>query len=349
MNATIEDFDMSIKNCLIFILPLLIFTACSHTGPHKPDWIDGQANQYPAQAYLSGYGQSEYRAIAQDRARADLSKIFQVNIYEQSEDKVAYQGQKTADGQQETLLLTDSSRIIATQTEQIVSGIRIAEIWQDPQNQQYHALAILDRIKMSNSLRQTIDQQDIAIEKEITQSQRQNELLIKIGHASQALTLQKAREANQNFLVIIDPAGIGVPPRYHSETLHVDRNALLNRLHIAIEVTPTSMGDIQPIVSGALAHAGFQHEKDPSKANYVLITELKVDQHQDNEGWYWYRGTLQVSLKNIETQQQSGSHRWEIKVSAQQPELAKQRVMNAVDTTLKTELRQIIIQFGYPD
>ena len=73
------------------------------------------------------------------------------------------------------------------------------------------------------------------------------------------------------------------------------------------------------------------------------MTELKIKQHQDNEGWYWYRGTLQISLKN------SGTHRWQIKVSAQQPELAMQRVLDAVNTTLKTELRQVIIQYGYPN
>lgn len=339
---------MTIKRCLTFILPLLMFNACSSTGQHKPDWIDTQAEQYPPQAFLTGYGQNEYRAIAQDRARADLSKIFQLNIYEQSEDKIEYKGQKTPDGKQVSHLQTDSSRHIVAQTEQVVSGIHIAETWQDPESHQYHALAVLDRTKISNSLRQSIDQQDIAIEKEITQSQQQKELLQKISHASRALELQKSRETNQSILVIIDPTGIGVPPRYHSETLQVDRKALLNRLHIATEVPQNSIGDLQPIVTGALIHAGFQHENDPEKANYSLTAELDVEQHLDNEGWYWYRGTLQISLKNAETQQQNGSHRWDIKVSAQQPELAQQRVLNAVNTTLKTELRQVIIQLGNP-
>jgi len=204
----------------------------------------------------------------------------------------------------------------------------------------------LDRTKMSNSLRQTIDQQDIAIEKEIAQSQQQNELLSKISHASRAFSLQQSRDANQKMLGIIDPAGIGVPARYHSETLLVDRNALLKRIHLSSEITEESMGDLEAIVTGAMAHAGFQHEIDQSKANYNLMAALKVDLHQDNEGWYWYRGTLQISLKNIETQQQSGTHRWDIKVSAQQLDLAKQRVLDAVDTTLKSELREVIIQFG---
>lgn len=62
------------------------------------------------------------------------------------------------------------------------------------------------------------------------------------------MALQTSRETNQNFLSIIDPTGIGVPPRYHAETLRVDRNALLNRLHIASEITPDSMSNIQAIV-----------------------------------------------------------------------------------------------------
>ncbi len=336
---------MSTLRSSIFVIFFLIITACSNSGPKKPDWINGLPKEYPPQIYLSGHGQSKYRAIAQDHARADLSKIFQVKLSEQSEDNVEFKGE-IIKGKRLTQLQSSSSRNIKTSIDQVVSGIRIAESWQDPQSKQYHALALLDRNKMANGLRQTINQQDIATEKEIAQSQQQSELMVKINYANRALALQQSRQANQRVLAIIDPTGIGVPPRYNPTALLADRDALLSRLHIAVEIINDSIGDIESIVTGALARTGFQHEKNKDSANYLLKTRLNVDQSHDKKGWYWYRGSLQINLTNQKTGQDSGNFRWEIKVSAQNPELAMQRVRDTINRKLSSELRVVIIKLG---
>ncbi|MFV1985023.1 MAG: LPP20 family lipoprotein [Thiohalomonadales bacterium] len=336
---------MSTLRSFIFVIFFLIITACNSSGPKKPDWVNGLPEDYPPQSYLSGHGQSKYRAIAQDHARADLSKIFQVKLSEQSEDNVEFKGE-IIKGKRLTQLQFSSSRNIKTSIDQVVSGIRIAESWQDPQSKQYHALALLDRNKMANGLRQTINQQDIATEKEIAQSQQHSELMVKINYANRALALQQSRQANQRILAIIDPTGIGVPPHYNPAALLADRDALLSRLHIAVEITNDSIGDIESIVTGALARTGFQHEKNNDSANYLLKTRLDVDQSHDKKGWYWYRGSLQINLTNQKTGQDSGNFRWEIKVSAQNPELAMQRVRDTVNRKLSNELRVVIIKLG---
>lgn len=330
---------------LILIIPVLMLIACSSPTPRQPNWVHGQAEQYPAQLYLTGHGQSDFRSIAQDRARADLSKIFQVKLSEKSADSVDFKGE-TIDGKQQSQLQSRSSRYVSTSMEQIVSGIRIAEIWQHPHNKQYHTLAIMDRNKMSNGLRQTINQQDLTTEKEIALSQQQNELLMKINYANRSLALQRSRQANQRLLAIIDPTGIGVTPRYSLSALLADRDTLLKRLHISVEIIHDSIGDIESIVTGAVAGAGFQHELNAVNSNYVLLTSLNVDQYRDQTGWYWYRGNLQINLTNQKTAQDAGSYRWEIKVSSQRPELAIQRVRDSVDKILSTELRDTIIQLG---
>ncbi len=336
---------MQTNHFYIFVIPILMMTACSSSGPQKPDWVDGQAAKYPSQMYLTGRGQNESRAIAQDRARADLSKIFQVKLSEQSEDNTEYKS-VTVMSKQVSKLQSSSNRNIKTRLEQVVSGIQIAESWLAPEQKQYHILAVLDRTKMTNSLRQTINQQDSATDKEVSHSQQQNELLMKINHANRALSLQVSRQANQRLLTIIDPIGVGVKPRYNPESLLTDRNALLRRIHIAVEITHDSIGDIDSIVTGALASSGFQHEKNPDKANYLLLTKLNVEQTTDKSGWYWYRGSLQINLTNQKTKQDGGSHRWEIKVSAQNPGLAIQRVRDAVNKKLSAELQQAIIKLA---
>ena len=337
---------MSLYRNLLLVLFLSLLTACSTSGSKQPDWINAASSGYPENAYLLGRGQSDNRALAQDRARADLSKIFQLRVIEESEDIVKFESQNLAAKQTGTTAAS-SSRYITTQTDQIVAGIRIAELWQDPANKQYHALAVLDRNQTANDLRQAIQQQDTATEHEITVARQQGNLFSQLSHASQALAIQSGRYENQRMLKIIDPTGMGMPPVYNLASLRTDRDNLLHRVHIELRLLNDPIGGVEPILQGALAKAGFQHDT-PSKAGYRLEADLQLDGFTDDKGWYWYRRSLQINLLSQAEAQSQGSHRWDIKVAAQNPDTAAQRARDAIDKTLNVELRDVIIGFGTP-
>ena len=335
---------MSLYRNLFPFLFISLLTACTSPGSKQPDWINAGSDKYPANAYLLGRGQSDNRALAQDRARSDLSKIFQLRVIEESEDVVKFETQNLA-GQQTGKTATSASRYITTQTDQIVEGIRIAELWQDPANKQFHALAVLERNQAANDLRQAIQHQDTATEHEITFARQEDNLFSQIGHASQAVAIQSNRYENQRMLKIIDPTGIGVPPVYNLAGLRADRNSLLQRVHIELRLLNDPIGGVEPILQGALAKAGFQHDTT-SKANYRLEADLQLDGFADNKGWYWYRGSMQINLLSKAKDQSQGSHRWDIKVAAQNPDTAAQRARDEIDKTLNAELRDVIIGFG---
>jgi hypothetical protein len=324
-----------------------LFTACSTSGSKQPDWINAGSDKYPANAYLLGRGQSDNRALAQDRARADLSKIFQLRVIEESEDVVKFESQSLA-GQEAGRTTASASRYITTQTDQIVEGIRIAELWQDPANKQFHALALLDRNQAANDLRQAIQNQDTATEHEITFARQHDNLFSQIGHASQAVAIQANRYENQRMLKIIDPTGMGIPPVYNLASLNADRDSLLQRVHIELRLLNDPIGGVEPILQGALVKAGFQHDTR-NQANYRLEADLQLDRFSDTKGWYWYRGSLQINLLSRTEDQSQGSHRWDIKVAAQNPGTAAQRARDAIDKILNAELRDVIISFGKPE
>ncbi len=326
---------------LLFLVSLL--TACS-TATKQPDWINANSAQYPANAYLLGRGQSDNRALAQDRARADLSKIFQLRITEQSEDVVTFASQAQEAGKIEA----SASRFITTQTDQIVEGIRIAELWQDPASSQYHALAVLDRNQAANDLRQAIQAQDAATEDEITFARQQNDLFNQIGHASQAVAIQSSRYENQRILKIIDPTGIGIAATHNLTSLRSHRDELLQRVQIELLILNDPIGGVAPILQGALAGAGFRHAAN-NKANYRLEADLQLDGFPDNKGWYWYRGSLQINLLDNTGGQSQGSHRWDLKVAAQNPDTAAQRARDQISKNLNAELRSVIVSFGVPE
>jgi hypothetical protein len=337
---------MSLYRSLFSFLLISLFTACTSSGSKQPDWINAGSDKYPATAYLLGRGQSDNRALAQDRARSDLGKIFQLRVIEESEDVVKFESQSLA-GQETGKTATTASRYITTQTDQIVEGIRIAELWQDPANKQFHALAVLERSQATNDLRQAIQNQDTATEHEITFARQQDNLFSQIGHASQAVAIQSNRYENQRMLKIIDPTGIGVPPVYNLASLRTDRDSLLQRVHIELMLLNDPIGGVEPILQGALAKAGFQHDTT-NKANYRLEADLQLDGFADNKGWYWYRGSMQINLLSKAKDHSQGSHRWDIKVAAQNPDTAAQRARDEIDKTLNAELRDVIIGFGTP-
>ena len=336
---------MSLYRNLMLLLMLALVSACSTPATKQPDWINAASRDYPANAYLLGRGQSDNRALAQDRARADLSKIFQLRVIEESEDTVMFESPDLA-AKKAGKTTSSASRYITTQTDQIIAGIRIAELWQDPVNKQFHALAVLDRNQAANDLRQAIQNQDNATEHEITVARQQPNLFNQLGHASRAVAIQASRYENQRMLKIIEPTGLGIPPVYNLTSLRADRDNLLQRVHIELQVLNDPLGGVEPILQGALAKAGFQHSSN--KADYRLETDLQLDGFTDDKGWYWYRGSLQINLLSQPENQSQGSHRWDIKVAAQNPDTAAQRARDTIEKTLNAELRNVLIGFGTP-
>lgn len=292
----------------------LILAGCGTTSNTRPDWIDAKSKAYPSERYLIGRGEAERQARARDRARADLAKIFQVAVAEQSRDIVKYSSQGIGNDAVKQLE-TEASRDIETRTEQVLSGINIAESWQDPKDKSYHVLAALDRLQTSNRLRQEINQLDEVTDQHIAAAKNTPDLITRIGAASRAVESQVERDSTQRILKIVDRSGVGVIPKHNLGKLVNGRDALIKRLTISPKVSQDGIGGLERTLAGALASVGFSHKgKD---ANYILDASLDTQPIEDKEGWIWIRASLDINLQDAKTGQSRGSHRWSIKASAQ--------------------------------
>jgi len=321
----------------IFAPMLLLISGCA-SQPTQPDWIAGDSEQYKSSLYLIGRGQATTQEEAKDRARADLSKIFQVSVAADSEDVQQFKSASGAPGQYESL----SSRRITTHTSQIISGIQIAELWQDPATKNYHALAILPRLQTATSMRQQISHLDEATGNYIEHSRKNSDLFLKIAAASQAVESQQERDALQKSLQVVDPAGRGTDSQWNIAKLNSDLDGLLKRVRIASQVAPDSTGGLAEVVDGALAKAGFMIETGQNP-DFVLRAQMKLDDLGFQEGWYWQRGVLEINLSETATNRVRGTRRWTIKGNAPDRESAVKRAVNQADAVLKQELRTAII------
>lgn len=330
------------KRLSILLLPALL-AGCA-TTPKTPDWVNGPAKAYPAAQYLIGRGDAATVEQAQDRARADLAKIFEVAVTVEFEDVQAFT-RRGDSGETPGQIEQRTQRRLQTRTDKIVSGIRIADLWQDPATRTHHALAMLPRLQAGASLRQEIGALDDATRRYLEQSRQADDVLVKIGAAGRALDAQHERDGLQKSLKIVDTTGRGVEAEWSSARLRADLDELLKRLRVAVHVAADSPEGFAPVVRGALAHAGFLIDTADNPP-YVLEAQLQAEDLGYREGWYWQRGTLVVTLRDTAAQRARGSQRWPVKASAQERATARQRLLKETDTVLKKELRAILIGFA---
>ena len=326
---------------LIPTLAIVALIAGCASAPSQPDWVSGTSSRYPDTQYLTGRGQATTVDEARDRARADLAKIFEVAIAVSSEDVQTYSVGAKAPGQYEA----QATRHIATRTDQIVRGIQIAELWQDPVTKTAYALAVLPRLPAATSLRQEIERLDGATRTYLDQARASDDLFIKIGAASHALDAQLERQAYQKSLKIVDLTGRGVEPEWNSAKLAADLAELLKRVRVATRVPPQAPPGFGEIVNGAVAAAGFMIETG-DKPDFVLDADLTLQDLGLQEGWYWQRGTLEVRLTEASTNRVRGGQRWPIKTSARDKASSQSRALDEVDKLLKQDLRATIVGFA---
>jgi len=330
---------MKLSTYTLYALLFSLLSGCASKPPATPDWIAGDSAKYQSAQYLIGRGLAATQEEAKDRARADLSKIFQVAVATESEDVQKFKIDSAGPGQYES----QASRRITTSTNQIISGIQIPELWQDPATRSYHALAVLPRLQTATSLRQQISQLDEATANHIEQSRKNSDLFLKIASASQAVESQQEREALQKSLQVVDPAGRGVESQWSSAKLNSDLDMLLKRVRIASQVVPGSTLGLAQVLEGAMANAGFMIESGQN-SDFVLQARMELTDLGFQEGWYWQRGTLDVTLLETATGRVRGTRRWTVKSNAPDKESAFWRALNQADTVLKQELRTAIIE-----
>ncbi len=320
-----------------FAFMLSLLSGCA-SKPTTPDWIAGDSAEYNSAQYLIGRGQAPTQEQAKDRARSDVAKVFQVAVVASSEDVQRSKSDSTGAAQYEQQV----SRSISTRTDQIIRGIQIVELWQDPTTKSYYALAVLPRLQTAASLRQQISQLDEATGDYIEQSRKNSDLFLKIAAASRAVETEREHESLQKSLQIVDPTGRGTESKWNSAKLQSDLDELLKRVSIAPQVAADSTPGLVEVVAGALANAGFLIEtgKNP---DFVLKARMVLDDLGFQDGWYWQRGVLEVDLSEAASGRVRGTKRWTVKSSAPDAETAAKRALNQTDAILKQELRTAII------
>ena len=324
---------------ILVLTASLLFSMVSFAG--QPKWITDASLEYPNAMYLIGRGAGSTAEEAQNRARGDLATIFEVRIevVNQNSTTVAQSGKNE---QVDRL----ASQQVSAKTDKVISGINIAEVWRDPVTQDFHALAVLPRAQASASLREELTKIDNDLTQQMQAAQSADDPLLKVGALSQALQSAINREGFQTTLKVIDPSGRGVPAPVTPATVQKQIGDTLKKVKIASEIVEDAGArEFATIIKGGLANAGFL-ASNPATADLVLESKLTLSDLGRMDGWYWVRGTVDVSLVEKASGRVRGSKTWPVKSSARDNKTARSRALIEIEKLLKEELRAAIVEFA---
>lgn len=327
------------KLIVVTALATLLVTGCA-SKPTEPEWLDGTSEKYPQTRYLSGLGQADSAAVARDRARADLAKIFEVRIAEASQDSTSAMRRSGGQGGLEQATESSYQRQIDIQAEQVLVGVNVVEVWRDKSGQ-HHAFAVLDRFKAAERLRREISELDTATERAVAAARSGDDLLQRIDAAVKAAEAHRARDRVQRYLQVVDITGQGVSSRYETARLQSDYEQLARRLRVNTSAEEDPLGDLSTLLSGGVSEAGFSNASGDD-ANYSLIGSLKLDESRI-DGWHWAKGMLELKLVDKSGHVRHVNH-WPVKASAKQAGVARQRLSEKIQQMLSERLRAALLE-----
>ena len=329
------------KNLIITALLILFVSACAHEGSKthnaQPEWVMSESQQYPRSQFLTGVGEADTMEDARTRARAELAKIFSVNIQSTSSDVTAYEQSRVAG----ISYTTDSlavSRDIRSSTEQRLEGVKVPELWKSPLEQHYYALAILPRQTTTLNLRTDITQLDEATSTLITRTQQSKSLIEKIRLSNETIPLQQKRRVLNKQLQVVSLTGQSVPSQWPVEKLQLDHAALIARITITVNASGLNNEKLQTSVEDTLASKGFTVIPEGA---YQLNVNLDSTALPPQGQWYYEKANLSISLVG-DNKKSLGGHAWDFKVSSSDPTLTELRVLEQAKKQLQTELQNVL-------
>lgn len=305
-----------------------VLTAC---GSKQPEWLDKPTEEYPQQRYLSAVGEADDRSTADGRALANLAKIFEVAIKDRSLD--FSQAQVSGDQSGRAVSNTQAtSRYVTTEAKQVLEGAQLVESWQAEEGKTY-ALAVLEKAPAERRFRDGVRSADRQIKDRVNYaSQQAPNPVVALAALEQARKIEHQRSnLNRNLSVV---SGKGIKAYYDQASLEkLLRNALVILHFHAMADSP----QLQQNLESAIGTLGITLDKN---APYTLMGSIDTEPVQLKQGWYWLRGSTELSL--IYQGEALAKKRWPLKVSATDKGMVEQRAKDKLSEQMTTYLYELI-------
>lgn len=324
-------------------LAVALLAGCSGMGG-KPRWVDGKAKEYPESEFMTATGSGDDREKAVNRALSNLAKIFEVQIEESAHDESSA-WTRTVEGERKQGNEQLAARYLDAYTSKLLEGARIAENWFDDGVGLYYSLAVLERDAVSNRLSAEIRKHDQHSQTLIGQARGSGDPFRAARLLFQARTAQVSRESLQRDLRIVDPAGVGMRPLWTVQQLDNDIDQQLKRMRVNARALGDPGADstlqLRKYLQAGIAAAGMTPAQED--VSYRLEGDLDVKDLGQVDGWYWFRGSLEIILRDNRSDKLLVDERWPLKVSGATRSQAEVRLRDQIQQRLTLELKAALL------
>lgn len=266
-------------------------------APSRPDWVDGKSIKYPDGLYLTGVGSSSSRELAENTARANVAKIFKVDLSAVTSTTTTENiiNKQDSQLQEKTYARVDAS------IKKTIEGTVIEEVWRDIESNRYYALAVLDRDMAASIFKARINEIDKEFGETKSLALSTSDKLEKIRAFVRLKTLLKTRETVNTDLRVVDDNNQGMAPPYSPGKENADITRFLtNEVLLGIKNENGTPDRIVRSLMDDITKRGLTVKPvtPNSPNNFDIVFDLGLNLEPSNEkmdGWYFCRWSLNMS------------------------------------------------------
>lgn len=330
--------------CLICSIVLL--SACGNITPKKTPsdqeyqaWLTRYQATYNQDVYLTATGTSNSAELAKERARINLSQIFNVTVNSQTIGFTSVSsGFSGSTGEKSKQLFNESNQ---TRTEMLIEGSQIPSVFFNDTDLTFTAFIAMNRKIAERSM--TLDRDDLDVKGRALLAQLDTQdPLARIAIFQQLTEVTIEREKINKKLRIITKQLIDDSPFASPAEYKKLQSQLFKEVTYAITIKSTILhkNDIQRI----MVQNKFSNQQDASDARYIFAFNLETEETKEYDGRYWQNAVLYLDI----TDQDQGdvlkaSVNWKLKVTSKNEDKLTEQLKNRTITTLEDEFLAAVI------
>jgi hypothetical protein len=268
------------------------------SGGSRPQWVEGESSKWPRAQYVTGVGSADDEEAAADRARGEISRVFNSNV---SVDTSVDESESTvnAGGKTSVSFSQQLAQNVRTASKKMLEGVEIAERWKDSASARYYALAVLNKGKAMGAVAEKTQALDADASQWKASLDAAGDKFERAKAGAKLAALLKGRLELENDRRVL--GGGALASTVDVSAAKAAAAKALQALDVVVIATGDNADELETgIVTGLVAAGMTAKRGNPGDKGDLIIESKSAANALDiaDKSWKWTRATATVTLKD---------------------------------------------------